>query len=126
MDVPLQVRHMSQCKSYTPGTGRVGSVAQQYSVCYAVSAASSAISVDPIVKELSVAILDSGGIIDSILSVRVSGRIPSFLGSLVPGYPASFDVSVEATFRQEECDEEFSIVDYRLHNEGANHEKSPA
>ena len=80
---------------------RMGSVAQQCSACYAVSAASSAINGDPIVKEPNVAILAPGGVTGSILSVRVSGSIPSFLGSLVPGLPASFDVSAEATFRQE-------------------------
>jgi hypothetical protein len=37
----------------------------------------------------------------SILSVRVSGTIPSFLGTLVLGLPGSFPVSAEATFRQE-------------------------
>ena len=80
---------------------RMGSVAQQCSACYAVSAASSAINGDPIVKEPNVAILAPGGVTGSILSVRVSGSVPSFLGSLVPGLPASFDVSAEATFRQE-------------------------
>jgi len=80
---------------------RMGSVAQQCSACYAVSAASSAIDSDPIVKEPSVAILSPGGVAGSILSVRVSGTIPSFLGSLVPGLPGSFSVSAEATFRQE-------------------------
>jgi hypothetical protein len=48
-----------------------------------------------------VAILAPGGVTGSILSVRVWGSIPSFLGSLVPGLPGSFDVSAEATFRQE-------------------------
>ncbi len=80
---------------------RMGSVAQQCSACYAVSAASSAINGDPIVKQPSVAILAPGGVTGSILSVRVSGSIPSFLGSLVPGLPGSFTVSAEATFRQE-------------------------
>ncbi len=80
---------------------RMGSVAQQCGACYAASAASSAIDSDPIVKEASVAILSPGGVAGSILSVRVSGTIPSFLGSLVPGLPGSFPVSAEATFRQE-------------------------
>jgi len=80
---------------------RMGSVAQQCGACYAVSAASSAIDSDPIVKEPRVAILSPGGVAGSILSVRVSGTIPSFLGSLVPGLPGSFPVSAEATFRQE-------------------------
>lgn len=79
----------------------MGSVAQQCSACYAVSAASSAINGDPIVKLPNVVIFAPGGGTGSILSVRVSGSIPSFLGSLAPGLPASFDVSAEATFRQE-------------------------
>ncbi len=80
---------------------RMGSVAQQCGACYAASAASSAISGDPIVKQASVAILAPGGVAGSILSVRVTGSIPSFLGSLVPGLPGSFSVSAQATFRQE-------------------------
>jgi hypothetical protein len=80
---------------------RMGSVAQQCGACYASSAASSAIYGDPIVKEPSVAILSPGGVAGSILSVRVSGSIPSFLGGLVPGLPESFLVSAQATFRQE-------------------------
>jgi hypothetical protein len=80
---------------------RMGSVAQQCGACYAMSAASSAINGDPIVKQAGVAILSPGGVAGSILSVRVSGSIPSFLGSLVPGLPGSFTVSAEATFRQE-------------------------
>jgi hypothetical protein len=80
---------------------RMGSVAQQRGACYASNAASSAINGDPIVKVPSVAILSPGGVAGSILSVRVSGTIPSFLGPLVPGLPGSFSVSAEATFRQE-------------------------
>lgn len=80
---------------------RMGSVAQQCGGCYAASAASSVISGDPIVKEPGVSILSPGGVTGSILSVRVSGQIPSFLGTLVPGLPGSFTVSAETTFRQE-------------------------
>ena len=80
---------------------RMGSVAQQCSACYAMSGASSAISSDPIVKQPGVAILSPGGVAGSILTVRVSGSIPSFLGTLVPGLPGNFSVSAMATFRQE-------------------------
>ncbi len=80
---------------------RMGSVAQQCAACYAMSAASSAIATDPIVKHASVAILSPGGVAGSILRVRVSAQIPSFLGTLAPGLPGSFNVSAEATFRQE-------------------------
>ncbi len=80
---------------------RMGSVAQQCGACYAMSAASSAINGDPIVKQASVAILSPGGIAGSVLSVRVSGMIPNFIGSFVPGLPVNFSVSAVATFRQE-------------------------
>ena len=66
-----------------------------------MSAASSAINGDPIVKQSSVAILSPGGVAGRILTVRVSGSIPSFLGTLVPGLPGDFPVSAESTFRQE-------------------------
>ena len=80
---------------------RMGSVAQQCGACYAASAASSAIASDPIVKNANVAILSPGGVAGSILQVRVSGKIPSFMGTLAPGLPGEFVVSAEATFRQE-------------------------
>ncbi len=80
---------------------RMGSVAQQCGACYAMSAASGAINGDPIVKQAGVAVLSPGGVAGSILTVRVSGTIPSFLGSLAPGLPGSFSVSAMATFRQE-------------------------
>jgi len=80
---------------------RMGSVAQQCAACYAAGAAGSAIHGDPIVKEANVAILAPGGVAGSILSVRVSGKIPSFMGTLVPGLPEDLTVSAEATFRQE-------------------------
>ncbi|MDD5368964.1 MAG: hypothetical protein PHQ40_07765 [Anaerolineaceae bacterium] len=66
-----------------------------------MSAAQSAIGSDPIVKSPAVAVLSPGGIAGSILTVRVSGKIPSFLGKLAPGLPGEFNVSAQATFRQE-------------------------
>ena len=80
---------------------RMGSVAQQCGACYAVSGASQAIQHDPIVKSASVDVVAPGGVAGSILTVRVSGQIPNFIGHLAPGLPASFPVSAEATFRQE-------------------------
>ena len=80
---------------------RMGSVAQQCSACYALSAASSQIKGDPIVKKAGVAILAPGGVTGSILTVQVSGQIPIFLGSLFPVLSSSFVVSAKATFRQE-------------------------
>jgi Flp pilus assembly protein TadG len=80
---------------------RMGSVAQQCGACYAASAARNAMAADPVVHGASVAILSPGGVAGSILTVRVSGEVPSFLGSLVPGLPGSFTVSGQATFRQE-------------------------
>lgn len=79
----------------------MGRVAQQGGTCYVANAARNAIEGDPIVKEAGVTLLSPGGVAGSILSVRVSGSVPSFLGSLFPGLPANFTVSVEATFRQE-------------------------
>lgn len=80
---------------------RMGSVAQQCAACYAASAAGDAIGNDPIVQQASVTILAPGGVAGSVLSVRVSGAIPNFIGGLAPGLPQSFPVSAEATFRQE-------------------------
>jgi hypothetical protein len=80
---------------------RMGSVAQQCGACYAAGAAGSVIGADPVVKSPQVSILSPGGVAGSILSVRVSGKIPNFIGGLAPGLPAEFTVSAEATFRQE-------------------------
>ena len=80
---------------------RMGSVAQQCAACYASGAAGSVIGADPVVKSPQVSILSPGGVAGSILSVRVSGKIPNFIGGLAPGLPAEFTVSAEATFRQE-------------------------
>lgn len=80
---------------------RMGSVAQQCGACYASSAANSAIANDPVVKNASVSILAPGGVAGSVLTVQVSGEIPSFFGGLLPGAPSVFHVSSSATFRQE-------------------------
>ena len=42
-----------------------------------------------------------GGVTESILTVRVSGQTPGFLGTLVQGLPGNLSVSAMATFRQE-------------------------
>ena len=84
---------MKGCKA-RPSSGRC-------SACYATHAASSAIGSDPIVKQASIAILSPGWVAGSILTIRVSGQIPNFIGAFAPGLPGSFPVSAQATFRQE-------------------------
>ena len=66
-----------------------------------MSASSSVINGDPIVKHASIAILSLGGMGGAILTIHVSGSIPSYLSKLVPGLLGSFMVSSVDTFRQE-------------------------
>ena len=66
-----------------------------------MSASSSAINGDPIVKHAGIAILSLGGMGGGILTVRVSGSIPSYLSTLVSGLSRSFMVSSLDTFRKE-------------------------
>jgi len=84
---------------------RMGSVAQQCPACWAVTNAESAIKEAPMVQDPQVTILAPGGSAGSILEVRVSGQIPNFFGGLAaifPGlYSTPFNVSAQATFRQE-------------------------
>jgi hypothetical protein len=80
---------------------RMGSVAQQSPAIYASESAKSAIQDARLVQNPSVTILAPGGPAGSLLSVRVSGEIPNFLGGFLPGLPNPFVVSADAIFRQE-------------------------
>ena len=80
---------------------RMGSVAQSSAAAYASSYAQDAIVASKIVQSPSVTILAASGSPGSLLKVRVSGSVPSFLGALVPGLSDTFPVSADANFRQE-------------------------
>ena len=81
---------------------RMGSVAQGgQGAMYASMAAGSAIRDAKLVQSPGVTILSPGGPAGSILSVRVIGQIPNFMGGFVPGLPGTFTVTADATFRQE-------------------------
>ena len=81
---------------------RMGSVAQGgQGAMYASMAAGSAIRDAQLVQSPAVTILSPGGPAGSILSVRVSGQIPNFMGGFIPGLPGSFPVTADAVFRQE-------------------------
>ncbi len=79
---------------------RMGSVAQDCPACVAASAAQESISSARLVQNASVAVLAPGGSAGSLLKIRVSGKIPNYLGGLV-GLSGPFEVEAEATFRQE-------------------------
>ena len=80
---------------------RMGSVAQECPACYAVSAARSEINASRLVQNAGVAVLAPGGRPGSLLTIQVTGQIPNFIGGFAPGLPAAFNVSAQATFRQE-------------------------
>ena len=84
---------------------RMGSVSQDCGACRAVSEARSAISSASLVQNASVVVLAPGGSAGSILKLRVSGQVPNLfagLGAIFPRLPSGpFNVSAEATFRQE-------------------------
>ena len=81
---------------------RMGSVAQGSAAAYyAYAYAQDAIEASKVVQNPSVSILSASGTPGSILSVQVSGTVPSFIGGLIPSLGKSFAVSAEAKFRQE-------------------------
>lgn len=80
---------------------RMGSVAQGSAAYYAYAYAQDAIKASKIVQNPSVSILSASSAPGSILTVEVSGTVPSFIGGLIPKLGASFAVSAEAKFRQE-------------------------
>ena len=81
---------------------RMGSVSQGCAPCEAVSAAQSALSGQPVIRDPSVAVLAPGGIVGSTVQIRVTAHIPLVMpGGNLFGLGKLTTVSAESTFRQE-------------------------
>lgn len=80
---------------------RVAATAQQNPAGYAFAAASSFAHTAFATGSPQVEVLAPGGVAGSTIVVRVTYRVPNFMGSLVPGVPNPIIVTGEATSRQE-------------------------
>ncbi len=81
---------------------RMGSVAQGCAPCQAVTAAKAALQGQPLIQSSSISVLAPGGVVGSIVKIRVSARIPLFLPAAdTLGLDRLMQVQAEATFRQE-------------------------
>ncbi len=81
---------------------RIGSVSQACSACDAVVAAMSALNGQPVIRNPSVDILAPGGIVGSIVQIRVTAHIPMIMpGGDLFGLDRLTTVTSESTFRQE-------------------------
>mgnify|MGYP001767179257 CR=1 FL=1 len=81
---------------------RMGSVSQTCAPCEAVSAAESALSGQPVIRDASVSVLAPGGVVGTTVRIRVTAQIPMVVpGGDAFGLGALTTVSAESTFRQE-------------------------
>jgi len=81
---------------------RAGSVAQSGGAGIARSAALESLSGAPLISNPSVQILAPGGVVGSMVKIRVSAEIPLFMpAGDTFGLDALTQVKAEATFRQE-------------------------
>lgn len=81
---------------------RAGSVAQACPACEATAAAQSALAGQPVIRNASVSVLAPGGVVGSIVRIRVTASIPMVVpGGGTFGLSPLTTVSAESTFRQE-------------------------
>jgi hypothetical protein len=81
---------------------RAGSVAQQCPTCLAVASARASVQGAPAIADPSVQILAPGGVVGSVVEIRVTAHIPLIVpGGSLFGLENVLSVSSEATFRQE-------------------------
>ena len=82
---------------------RMGSVSQSCAPCEAAAAARSALSGQPVIRDPSVEVLAPGGIVGSMVQIRVTAHIPMVLpGGDLFGLGKLTIVTAESIFRQEE------------------------
>ena len=81
---------------------RAGSVAQECPTCQAVQAAQASMQGAPVLADPSFEILAPGGVVGSVVEIRVTAHIPLIVpGGALFGLESILNVSSEATFRQE-------------------------
>jgi hypothetical protein len=81
---------------------RAGSVSQTCPACEATAAAQSTLSGQPVIRDASVSVLAPGGVVGSIVRIRVTAHNPLIVpGGDAFGLGRLTTVSAESTFRQE-------------------------
>jgi predicted ABC-type sugar transport system permease subunit len=81
---------------------RAGSVAQACPTCQAIQATRGSLQGAPVLADASFEILAPGGVVGSLVEIRVTANIPLIVpGSALFGLENVLSVSSEATFRQE-------------------------
>lgn len=98
----LYLYGLSIVENAARNAARSGSVAQECPTCQAVSAAQASVAGAPIITNPSIEILAPGGVVGTVVRIRVSAHIPMIIpGGALVGLDELLNVSAEATFRQE-------------------------
>lgn len=102
MQFGLYLYGLSVVENAARNGARAGSVAQDCQICLAVQAAQASMHGAPALANPSVQILAPGGVVGSMVEIRVTAHIPLIVpGGALFGLESVLNVSSEATFRQE-------------------------
>ncbi|MGD0612297.1 MAG: TadE/TadG family type IV pilus assembly protein [Anaerolineales bacterium] len=102
MQFGLYLYGLSVVENAARNGARAGSVAQECPTCQAVQAAQASMQGAPVLADPSFEILAPGGVVGSVVEIRVTAHIPLIVpGGALFGLESILNVSSEATFRQE-------------------------
>jgi len=102
MQFGLYLYGLSVVENAARNGARAGSVAQECPTCQAVQAAQASVQGAPVLADPSFEILAPGGVVGSVVEIRVTAHIPLIVpGGTLFGLESILNVSSEATFRQE-------------------------
>ena len=102
MQFGLYLCGLSVVENAARNGARAGSVAQECPTCQAVQAAQASMQGAPVLADPSFEILAPGGVVGSVVEIRVTAHIPLIVpGGALFGLESILNVSSEATFRQE-------------------------
>lgn len=81
---------------------RIGATSQGCTPCDATAAAQSALQGQPVIRDAAVSVLAPGGVVGSMVRIRVTAHIPMIVpGGVTFGLGPLTTVTAESTFRQE-------------------------
>ena len=102
MQFGLYLYGLSVVENAARNGARAGSVAQECPTCQAVQAAQASAQGAPVLADPSFEILAPGGVVGSVVEIRVTAHIPLIVpGGALFGLESVLNVSSQATFRQE-------------------------
>ena len=102
MQFGLYLYGLSVVENAARNGARAGSVAQECPTCQAVQAAQASMQGAPVLADPFFEILAPGGVVGSVVEIRVTAHIPLIVpGGALFGLESILNVSSEATFRQE-------------------------